>query len=69
MRVLIAEDDRALGNLLMRTLQSEDYTVAWVQDGEAALVAWQEAQYTLLLLDLNLPRKDGLDVLQVTQNE
>ena len=65
MRVLIAEDDRALGNLLMRTLQSEDYTVAWVQDGEAALVAWQEAQYTLLLLDLNLPRKDGLDVLQV----
>lgn len=48
----------------MRTLQCEGYTVACVHDGEDALVAWQESQYGLLLLDLNLPRRDGLEVLQ-----
>ncbi|MGC1781812.1 MAG: response regulator transcription factor [Acidobacteriaceae bacterium] len=64
MRVLIVEDDFALGSVLQRALQGEGHTVAWVQDGDAALDAWQEAQYTLLLLDLNLPRRDGLEVLQ-----
>jgi DNA-binding response OmpR family regulator len=64
MQVLIAEDDRALANLLLRTLHGEGHTVACVHDGEAALVAWQKAQYALLLLDLNLPRRDGLEVLQ-----
>jgi DNA-binding response OmpR family regulator len=64
MRVLIAEDDQALGSLLQRTLESDGHTVAWAQDGESALEIWQTAQFRLLLLDLNLPRKDGLEVLQ-----
>jgi len=64
MRVLIAEDDRALGSLLQRTLENDGHTVAWAQDGESALATWQTAQFRLLLLDLNLPRKDGLEVLQ-----
>jgi DNA-binding response OmpR family regulator len=68
MRVLIAEDDPALGNLLARTMQAEEYSVTLVADGEAALTAWQEAQYALLLLDLNLPRKDGLEVLRAIRN-
>jgi len=64
MRVLIAEDDRALGSLLQRTLEGDGHTVAWVQDGESALEIWPTAQFRLLLLDLSLPRKDGLEVLQ-----
>jgi DNA-binding response OmpR family regulator len=64
MRILIAEDDRALGSLLQRTLESDGHTVAWAQDGEAALATWQTAQFRLLLLDLSLPRMDGLEVLQ-----
>lgn len=64
MRVLIAEDNPALGNLLTRILENEGHTVAWAQDGDAALAAWQEAQYALLLLDLSLPRRDGLEVLE-----
>lgn len=64
MRVLIAEDDPALGSLLQRTLESDGHTVAWAQDGESALAMWQTIQFRLLLLDLNLPRKDGLEVLQ-----
>jgi DNA-binding response OmpR family regulator len=63
MRILIAEDDRALGCLLQRTLENDGLTVAWVQDGESALATWQTAQFRLLLLDLNLPRKDGTEVL------
>ena len=64
MRVLIAEDDPALGSLLQRTLGNDGHTVAWVQDGESALATWQTAQFRLLLLDLNLPRKDGREVLR-----
>ncbi|HTU48970.1 MAG TPA: response regulator transcription factor [Acidobacteriaceae bacterium] len=64
MRVLIAEDDSALGSLLQRTLKNDGHTVAWVQDGESALATWQTAQFRLLLLDLNLPRKDGIGVLR-----
>ncbi len=63
MRVLIAEDDPALGSLLQRTLENDGHTVTWVQDGESALATWHTAQFRLLLLDLNLPRKDGREVL------
>jgi len=64
MRILITEDDPALGVLLVRTFQSEGHTVTHVQDGDAAWNAWREAQYSLLVLDLNMPRKDGMEVLQ-----
>lgn len=64
MRVLIAEDDPALGRLLQRTLENEGHKVTWVVDGDSALTAWQNAQHGLVLLDLNLPRKDGLEVIQ-----
>ena len=47
MRMLIAEDDRALGSLLVRTFQDEGFTVAWAQDGEAALIEWRRTQYGL----------------------
>lgn len=69
MRVLIAEDDRALGSLLARTFQEDGYTVTWVQDGEAALAAWRQAQYGLVVLDLNLPRLDGTEVLRAVRAE
>ena len=69
MRMLIAEDDRALGSLLVRTFQDEGYTVAWAQDGEAALIEWRRTQYGLLVLDLNLPRLDGMEVLRAVRAE
>jgi len=69
MRVLIAEDDRALGSLLVRTFQQEGYTATWAQHGEAALSAWRESQYGLLVLDLNLPRLDGTEVLRAVRAE
>ena len=69
MRILIAEDDRALGGLLSRTFQELGYNVAWVQDGEAAIALWRQAQYGLLVLDLNLPRIDGTEVLRTIRAE
>lgn len=69
MRVLVAEDDCALGPLLQRTLENDGHTVAWVQDGESALATWPTAQFRLLLLDLNLPRKDGREVLQAIRQQ
>jgi DNA-binding response OmpR family regulator len=63
MRVLIAEDDRALGLFLEKGLKLEGHEVEWVGDGEAALeraCAWSP---DLLVLDLGLPRRDGTEVL------
>lgn len=63
MRVLVVEDDRALGAFLKTGLELECYRVEWVQDGEAALLRAAADHPDLVLLDLSLPRRDGLDVL------
>jgi DNA-binding response OmpR family regulator len=63
-RVLIAEDDVALANFLKRGLQADRYAVDLAHDGESAFQAVRGASYDLLILDLNLPKMDGLSVLQ-----
>lgn len=63
MRVLIVEDDVALGLFLQKGLKLEGHEVAWVGDGEAALVHAEEHHPDLIVLDLSLPRKDGTEVL------
>lgn len=71
MRLLIAEDDKALGLFLSRGLEAEGHQVRWVADGQAAVDAFFEDSPDLTILDLNLPRKDGEEVLQLVraQNE
>jgi two-component system, OmpR family, response regulator len=63
MRLLLAEDDRMIGASVERGLKQDGFTVDWVQDGRAAELALQEDVHDLLLLDLGLPRRDGLAVL------
>lgn len=63
MRLLLAEDDPMLGKSVQKGLKQEGYAVDWVRDGVAAELALAEDVYDLLLLDLGLPRKDGLKVL------
>ncbi len=65
MRVLVVEDDRALGMYLKKALEMEGHQVAWVGDGEAALAAVMDDAPELMMLDLSLPRKDGIEVLEV----
>ncbi len=64
LRVLIAEDDVPLANFLRRGFQTHSYSVDVVHDGEAAAGAIARSKYQLLLLDLNLPKLDGLMVLK-----
>jgi len=62
-RVLVAEDDVPLAHFLQRGLQTARYQVDVTHDGEAALQAISSTQYGLLILDLNLPKLDGLALL------
>ncbi len=53
-----------IGEQLLDLLRAEDYAVDWVRDGELADAALQAQAYDLVLLDLGLPRKDGMSVLR-----
>ena len=64
MRLLLVEDDTMIGEAVLDQLRAEHYAVDWVRDGEMALTALQSQTYDLILLDLGLPRVDGLDVLR-----
>lgn len=64
MRILLAEDDRYLGEGLTLGLRQLGHTVDWVMDGMAAEQALATENLDALILDLGLPRQDGLHVLQ-----
>ncbi|BCB26880.1 DNA-binding response regulator [Sulfurimicrobium lacus] len=64
MRLLLVEDDRMIGESVRKGLRQERFAVDWVQDGRAAELLLQSEDFDLLLLDLGLPRKEGLDVLR-----
>ena len=64
MRLLLVEDDTMIGEAVLDQLRAERYAVDWVRDGEMALTALQSQTYDLILLDLGLPRVDGLEVLR-----
>jgi len=60
-RILIAEDEPHITRFLVKGLQAQGYTVAQAADGNDALVMARTGQFDLLLLDLGLPGRDGLD--------
>jgi len=64
MRVMIAEDDTALASFVRKGLEAEHYAVDSTADGEQARAMASELDYDLLILDLNLPRLDGVAVLR-----
>jgi two-component system, OmpR family, copper resistance phosphate regulon response regulator CusR len=64
MRVLIAEDDPALATFVQKGLEAEHYAVDVTHDGEQAKAMATELDYDLFMLDLNLPRMDGIAILR-----
>ena len=64
MRILLVEDDPMIGESVVSGLASEGHAVDWVRDGVAAETAVATTPYALVLLDLGLPRRDGLEVLK-----
>lgn len=64
MRLLLAEDDVMLGESLVSALQAQDFVVDWVRDGISAVHAMSGETFDAVLLDINLPQKDGFSVLK-----
>jgi len=64
MRILIAEDDEALAKFVRQGLETEHYSVDVFKDGEQARAAATDSEYDLVILDLNLPKLDGVSVLR-----
>ena len=64
MRLLLVEDDPMIGEAARQGLRQDGHTVDWVRDGREAEVAVAGAPYDAVLLDLGLPRRDGLAILK-----
>jgi DNA-binding response OmpR family regulator len=64
MRILLVEDDPMIGESVADGLKAEGYAVDWVRDGKEAEVAISATPYSLVVLDLGLPRRDGIEVLK-----
>ena len=63
MRLLLIEDDPWIGKIIKESLQSECYAVDWLRDGQEVHLSLQVCNYDLLILDLNLPGKNGMNIL------
>jgi two-component system, OmpR family, response regulator QseB len=68
MRLLLVEDDSMIGDSVRQGLRQDGFTVDWVRDGLGAELALHNEVYDLLVLDLGLPKKDGLDVLKTLRH-
>jgi two-component system, OmpR family, response regulator len=69
MRILLAEDDPLLGDGLRVGLRQQGFLVDWVRDGQAAEREIVKGDYQAAVLDLGLPLKDGMDVLQSLRSQ
>lgn len=64
MRILLIEDDHQLANTMLGMLRDSPDTVDWLDDGQQALNILPDEHFDLIILDLTLPRVDGLDILR-----
>lgn len=64
MKILLVEDDVMIGEGLQKTLQKSGYSIDWVQDGGDVTLCLENNDYALMILDLGLPNKDGIQILK-----
>ncbi len=69
MRILLVEDDSRVASFIKRGLREENYAVDVAKDGEEAIYMAQAGPYDLMILDLLLPKKSGLEVLKTLRGE
>src|SRR5437667_10475540 len=68
-RLLVVEDDAALSDTVVTGLERKGYLVSTARDGEAALRTLAREEFDVVLMDLRMPRKDGIQVLQAMRAE
>jgi two-component system OmpR family response regulator/two-component system response regulator QseB len=64
MHILLVEDDRMIGESVRIALKQDGHAVDWLRDGNAADTALRSAEFDVVLLDLGLPGRDGLEILR-----
>lgn len=69
MRILLVEDDHLLARTMLDMLREDQNTVDWLDDGQQAVNAIAEEHFDLVILDLTLPRVDGLDIVRHTRQQ
>jgi len=69
MRILLVEDDHLLAHTMLDMLREDQNTVDWLDDGQQAVNAIAEEHFDLVILDLTLPRVDGLDIVRRTRQQ
>lgn len=69
MKLLLVEDEEDLARMLARALRTRGYSVDAAEDGEEALALFEINEYDLVILDLNIPKVDGLSVLRQIRAE
>jgi len=69
MKLLIVEDEESLNKVLVKVLRKLGYTTDSAFDGEEAVDLYFENNYDLVILDLNLPKLDGMDVLKAIRED
>ena len=69
MKLLVVEDEERLNKLLVKVLRERGYTTDSAFDGEEAINLYFENSYDLVVLDLNLPKLDGMEVLEAIRED
>ena len=69
MRILLIEDDHLLAKTMLEMLRDDQNTVDWLDDGHQALGALLDGRFDLAILDLTLPRMDGLSIVKKVRNK
>jgi two-component system OmpR family response regulator len=69
MRVLLVEDDAMIGEAIQGSLKDASFAADWVKNGQTALTTLAAQHYDMVLLDLGLPGKDGMEVLRVVREK
>ncbi|HTX24538.1 MAG TPA: response regulator transcription factor [Steroidobacteraceae bacterium] len=69
MRILVVEDDQMIAEAVRTALEQDSYTVECIRDGASAAAALSTSSFDLVLLDLGLPRRSGLEVLREARRQ